>query len=729
MWTDRKLILGEARPTKYFFKITLYHKNNFTHDKLNIISQAGPSTPADAGPSRRAALASEAGSSRQATLPTPSVTGPSRRPSLLTPPEAGPSRQASLPTPPEAGSSHRASLPTPPEAGPSRRATLPTPPEAGPSRRATLPTPSRRASLPTPPEAGPSRRAPLPTPSRRPCLLSATTRKFSYTSVETGVDLLPDDDSPPSTLLVRSAVLSSLVEKLACTLCGCCTLIIRPVDVGLGMVCELQTYCTSCEETINTTQSSDRIGGIKSSSAPFVVTRSAVAATVDAGVGHAGLVKFCRYLDMPVVHHKTYQKHVNAITTARTEVARAMLDEAAHIVRKAYRLTDPSINDNTVIDIAVSYDGSWMTRGHRSHYGIGCVVEVLTGLVVDYHVMSLFCQSCAHAASRFGSKTTPEFLQWHAEHTECNCNYSGSSGAMEMTAAAILWKRSVEHYKFRYTTMVSDGDASTFRHLSDIPDLYNVVKEECINHVGKRMGTALRKLATEGKKAGTVLGGRGYGKLTQGTINKLTGYYSKAIRSHPGDLDGMRDAVFATLFHAASTDDNPRHFKCPQGSASWCFFNRAEAAGEEPVPHSEGVGTPLSAEVVEHLQEVYLRLGHPDLLRRCLRGVTQNANESLHSKVWTKCPKTGFVGMLRVIGATCAAISEFNQGVASSVARVYEAMGLKRGSCLKASAEKADYRRERDAHRRSLQRSKAARRARKLTLARAQDSAYKAGAF
>ena len=156
--------------------------------------------------------------------------------------------------------------------------------------------------------------------------------------------------------------------------------------------------------------------------------------------------------------------------------------------------------------------------------------------------MSLFCQSCSHAASRFGGKTTPEFLQWHAEHTESNCNYSGSSGTMEMMAAAILWKRSVEQHKFRYTTMVSDGDASTFRHLSDIPDLYDgvpVVKEECINHVGKRMGTALRKLATEGKKAGTVLGGRGYGKLTQATINKLTGYYGKAIRSHPGDLDGM----------------------------------------------------------------------------------------------------------------------------------------------------------------------------------------------
>ena len=44
-----------------------------------------------------------------------------------------------------------------------------------------------------------------------------------------------------------------------------------------------------------------------------------------------------------------------------------------------------------------------------------------------------------------------------------------------------------------------------------------------MNHVAKRMGTALRKLASEGKKSGTTLGGCGYGKLKQATIIKLTG--------------------------------------------------------------------------------------------------------------------------------------------------------------------------------------------------------------
>ena len=58
-------------------------------------------------------------------------------------------------------------------------------------------------------------------------------------------------------------------------------------------------------------------------------------------------------------------------------------------------------------------------------------------------------------------------------------------------------------------------------------------KEECINHVTKRMGSALRTLAIKGKKADVVLRGRGYDKLTKVTITKLTGYFGKAICMQP----------------------------------------------------------------------------------------------------------------------------------------------------------------------------------------------------
>ena len=132
-----------------------------------------------------------------------------------------------------------------------------------------------------------------------------------------------------------------------------------------------------------------------------------------------------------------------------------------------------------------------MTRGHKSQYGIGCVIEVMTGLVIDLQVMSLYCQRCAYASTRHGGAHTRGFIEWFKTHEpECNKNYEGPLGGMEMKAAELQWDQSTNR-GFRYTTVLSDGDARTFNHLSSL-QVYGEVelqKEECINHVAKRLGT------------------------------------------------------------------------------------------------------------------------------------------------------------------------------------------------------------------------------------------------
>ena len=253
-------------------------------------------------------------------------------------------------------------------------------------------------------------------------------------------------------------------------------------------------------------------------------------------------------------------------------------------------------------------------------------------------------------------------------------NYTGNPGGMEVAVAEDLWDRSMDRHGFRYITILSDGDAKTFKRLTEMevygPDV-KIEKEECVNHVAKRMKTTLLKLATEGKKRGVVLGGQGHGKLTGATIKTLANYYDNAIRSNRGNLEGMREAVFASFFHAISTDEDPHHTHCLEGATSWCFYQRAQAKGEEPGSHRENVHTALSREVASHVKDVYLRLGHRDLLNRCLRVETQNKNECIHSKIWTKCPKTGFVGLMRVVAAVCASVAEFNEGIGMTVERTF----------------------------------------------------------
>ena len=61
-----------------------------------------------------------------------------------------------------------------------------------------------------------------------------------------------------------------------------------------------------------------------------------------------------------------------------------------------------------------------------------------------------------------------EFQEWMEKHQDsCNSNYTGSSPAMEAEGASILWARSVEKNKLRYTVVISDGDAKSISRLNN----------------------------------------------------------------------------------------------------------------------------------------------------------------------------------------------------------------------------------------------------------------------
>ncbi|GFS49161.1 uncharacterized protein TNIN_490081 [Trichonephila inaurata madagascariensis] len=60
---------------------------------------------------------------------------------------------------------------------------------------------------------------------------------------------------------------------------------------------------------------------------------------------------------------------------------------------------------NGVIDIVVSYDRTWQKRGHWSLYGIGIVIDILSGLILDYEIVSQYCQECTTANRDLGEKS------------------------------------------------------------------------------------------------------------------------------------------------------------------------------------------------------------------------------------------------------------------------------------------------------------------------------------
>ncbi|GFV36452.1 uncharacterized protein TNCV_2234991 [Trichonephila clavipes] len=157
-------------------------------------------------------------------------------------------------------------------------------------------------------------------------------------------------------------------------------------------------------------------------------------------------------------------------------------------------------NGAEITDLSVSFDGTWLTRGHTSLIGVGCVIDMLTGYVVDFEVMKKV----------YG------------------------------------------------------------------PDIV-IKKEECINHVSKRLGSALR----------------------------------------------------STVKDCRAQDAKPQHSKCPAGENSWCFYQSAIANGEKPNNHKLNVGTPINEKFLPKILPIYQRLASNELLERCIRCGTQNANEKV----------------------------------------------------------------------------------------------------
>ena len=207
-----------------------------------------------------------------------------------------------------------------------------------------------------------------------------------------------------------------------------------------------------------------------------------------------------------------------------------------------------------------------------------------------------------------------------------------------------------------------------------------VEKKECVGHVQKRLGTALRKLKKEKKGLG------GKGKLTDNMIDKLQNYYGIAIRSNSGNLEAMKSNILASLFHCASSESRPLHTYCPDGVDSWCGYNRDKA--NKTTTYKHGKGLPI-ADVVAELKPIYARLSDDELLRKCLDGKTQNQNESFNGMIWQRIPKTVFVGTNIFQLGVYDAVAHFNIGGKATV-EVLQALGINPGTFCIAGLDQSD---------------------------------------
>nr|XP_042913580.1 uncharacterized protein LOC122273614 [Parasteatoda tepidariorum] len=492
-----------------------------------------------------------------------------------------------------------------------------------------------------------------------------------------------------SYILMGTEMWRDLLLQVPCKFCSQCGLqLVQHHSLGYSL--KLELLCGSCGESFGTTFSSCR----EDTNSSFEINNKLVSAFLAIGRGHAALETFSAVLNMPSMDKKTFSKCLHNLSVKNKELKVKMLEISRQIVRESHMSVD-SVNTTDILDISVSYDGTWQKRGHTSNLGMGIIIDVLTGLVLDYEILSKYCQDCTVTASDLGAASA-EFSIWQSAHQdECEKNFEGSSGSMEMHAAYVMWSRSVKECGMRYTSILSDGDSKTYQFLLEnkVYGDITVSKEECLNHVAKRLGTALRNKVKEWRIKKVTLGGRKKGNLTEANILKLQNYYRKAIRQNVPDISKMKSAIYASLKHCSSTDAKPSHSHCPEGASSWCFFQRAIAEGRPIAKHSQ-MKMFLSQAVVEKIMPVYQRLASEEILKRCVAGKTQNRNESLHSCIWRKCPKEVFVSKKRLEIAVFEAVEEYNLGHVRSLQISTDEAALLENSFSLTIAQRKDRRRK-----------------------------------
>ena len=96
--------------------------------------------------------------------------------------------------------------------------------------------------------------------------------------------------------------------------------------------------------------------------------------------------------------------------------------------------------DNAVVDVGVTIDASWCSRGWTATDAVIAAISVDTGKVVDVVHMSSSCSECKKMEKR-RSEGDLEYLAWLNSH-ESNCflNHEGSSAVSQNKLKRLLCK-------------------------------------------------------------------------------------------------------------------------------------------------------------------------------------------------------------------------------------------------------------------------------------------------
>ena len=185
--------------------------------------------------------------------------------------------------------------------------------------------------------------------------------------------------------LVDLTCLQSLIsEACSCKICGSSDMVVNETQRS-GLASSVRICCSNDECTLRV----ELPLVPKNNQYFFDCNRRSVLAARSIGRGHSGLRRFCGVMNLPKpVSKAAFQRHQKHLYTAAKSVAEASMQQAVAEVKSLNAKKEQDLNV-----AAVTFDGTLMKRGFTSLHGAFTCIDWDTGLVLDLHVSTKYCQA------------------------------------------------------------------------------------------------------------------------------------------------------------------------------------------------------------------------------------------------------------------------------------------------------------------------------------------------
>ncbi|GFS52478.1 uncharacterized protein TNIN_349921 [Trichonephila inaurata madagascariensis] len=191
--------------------------------------------------------------------------------------------------------------------------------------------------------------------------LNASARKFQMFPSTSTSTFCPSEKS--TYVLMNNDMWSSLLCNIKCDECDMCSLDVE-CNGAYGFSSKIELKCKSCKKIFNSVFSSPRDDDSKC----FEANKKLVEAFLKIGKGHAALELFSMAIGIHAMDKKTFSKCLLKLYEEKCSFKEDILEISRKVVRKHHE--DLLGIANGVIDITVSYDGTWQKRGHSSFLAI-----------------------------------------------------------------------------------------------------------------------------------------------------------------------------------------------------------------------------------------------------------------------------------------------------------------------------------------------------------------------